>query len=133
MVDVFPNNSNRFGDLYHPMVKLGLTMRYPLVTSQFANWYRWPKKISLIYDDLSSLNMVIFHTSINYQNPEISLAFYGYFTHRTYGYSTHKTDIQDATDEILALGSSATTGALFSGGNEGIIRHPGAGWFSWGI
>ena len=40
----------------------------------------------------------------------------------------YKTDLQDATDEILALGSNATTGALFSGGNEGIIRHPAAGF-----
>lgn len=34
----------------------------------------------------------------------------------------------DATDEILALGSSATTHALFSGGNEGVIRQ----WSLWG-
>ena len=46
---------------------------------------------------------------------------------RTCFKATHQTankqpDLQDATDEILALGSSST-GQLFSGGNEGVIRH----------
>lgn len=31
--------------------------------------------------------------------------------------------LQDATDEILALGHSEGFGAVFSGGNEGIIRY----------
>ncbi|CAK9110807.1 unnamed protein product [Durusdinium trenchii] len=34
----------------------------------------------------------------------------------------------DATDEILALGHSAFSGAIFSGGNEGVIRQ----WSLWG-
>ncbi|CAK9086722.1 Uncharacterized WD repeat-containing protein alr2800 [Durusdinium trenchii] len=34
----------------------------------------------------------------------------------------------DATDEILALGHSAFSGAIFSGGNEGVIRCLGSKW-----
>ena len=36
--------------------------------------------------------------------------------------------LQDATDEILALGHSAFSGAIFSGGNEGVIRCLGSKW-----
>ena len=47
--------------------------------------------------------------------------------HKTYATVTpnkkNPNGSQDATDEILALGHSEGFGAVFSGGNEGIIRY----------